>query len=110
MMKKTWQVDIDPGVFVFLLLFSFHQCLSNKNDIGGYAFDLEHLFQNGFLMACLNAHSATSRNINRLWKCILHLHRQVLEKELNFRWEFLKSKDDVNIGLWLYCLSKHRPL
>ena len=44
MMKRTWQGDIDPGVFVFLLSFSFHQCLSNKNDIGEYAFDLEYLF------------------------------------------------------------------
>lgn len=51
MTMKTWQVDIDPAVFVFLLSFSFHQCLSNKNDIAGYAFDLEHRFQNGFLMA-----------------------------------------------------------
>ena len=46
-MKRTWQGDTDPGVFVFLLSFSLCQCVSNKNDAGEDTFDLEHCAPKG---------------------------------------------------------------
>lgn len=66
---------------VFTFFFLFPQSLSDKNDIGECVFGLEHSFQKGFLMAGLNAHSAVSRNINRHWRRILHLHREVVGTE-----------------------------
>lgn len=84
-----------PKVFVFLLSFSFHSCLSNKNDIGEHAFDLQHLFQKGFLMVWLNAHSAVSRNVTEALEMYVVLTWRNVGKgrfPLNF-WALLKNND-----------------
>lgn len=81
MMKRTWQGRIDPGVFVSLLSFSFHQWPSSKNEFGEYAFDLEHLLQKELLMACLSAHSAISKSPDRHWKYMLYYIEKCRERE-----------------------------